>query len=242
MEITKDSIFNGAIKLYQPKKGYRVAIDPIILASVVDIKKEQTVLDVGCGVGTISLILKYLDKSQLITSIDVDPIMTDLCKKNAEVNDLSLDIINHGIEDDFLKNRCFDCIVTNPPFYDPDNFRSSEKKFTANFETINIKSWISFCIKRLNNLGYLYIIHIPEKLGAILASLGNLVGKIEIIPIYSRANQAAKRIIVRCKKGSREQLKILPGIISHQENNKYSGTLLSILNGNFSRTDWIKNK
>lgn len=242
MEITKDSIFNGAIKLYQPKKGYRVAIDPIILASVVAIKKGQTVLDVGCGVGTISLILKHLDKSQLITSIDVDPIMTDLCKKNADTNDLSLDIINHGIDADFLKNRCFDCIVTNPPFYDPDNFRSSEKKLTANFETVNIKSWISFCIKRLKNRGNFYIIHIPEKLGAILTALGDLVGKIEITPIHSHANQAAKRILISCKKGSREQLKILPGIISHQENNEYSGTLLSILNGNFSKTDWIKSK
>ena len=242
MEITKDSIFNGAIKLYQPKQGYRIAIDPIVLASVVNIKKGQTVLDVGCGVGTISLILKYLDKSQLITSIDIDPIMTDLCKRNAKLNKLNLDVINHGVDADFLKNRCFDCVVTNPPFYDPDSFRSSEKKFTANFETINIKSWISFCAKRLNNSGFLYIIHIPEKLGAILAALGDLVGKIEIIPIYSHANQTAKRIIIRCKKGSKEQLKILPGIISHQKNNEYTEFLRSILNGKFSEVNWIKSE
>jgi len=242
MEITEDSILNGAIRLCQPKCGYRVAIDPIILASVVEIRKNQTILDVGCGVGTISLILKHFDKSQLITSIDIDSIMTDLCRKNSEINNLPLNIINHEIDSDILKGESFDCVVTNPPFYDPDSFRSSEKKFTANFETIDIKSWISFCMKRLKNRGNFYIIHIPEKLGAILDSLGNLVGKIEIIPIYSHSNQSAKRIIVRCKKGSKEPLKILPEIVSHRENNEYTDLLKSVLSGNFSEVDWIKRK
>ncbi len=242
MEITEDSILNGAIRLCQPKCGYRVAIDPIILASLVEIRKNQTILDVGCGVGTISLILKHFDKSQLITSIDIDSIMTDLCRKNSGINDLPLNIINHEIDSDILKGESFDCVVTNPPFYNPDSFRNSEKKFTANFETIDIKSWISFCMKRLKNRGNFYIIHIPEKLGAILEALGNLVGKIEIIPIYSHPNQLAKRIIIRCRKGSREPLKISSGIVSHQENNEYTDFLKSILNGNFSEDNWIKRK
>lgn len=233
MEITEDSILNGAIKLCQPKCGYRVAIDPIVLASVVEIKKNQTILDVGCGVGTISLILKYLNRSQMITSIDIDSVMTDLCKKNSEINDLSLNVINHKVDSDLLRGENFDCIVTNPPFYDPDSFRISEKKLTANFETIDIKSWISFCMKRLKNRGNFYIIHIPEKLDAILASFKDMVGKIEIIPMYSHSNQSAKRIIIKCKKGSREPLKILPGIVSHQKNNEYTDLLRSILNGNF---------
>ena len=239
MEITKDSIFNGAISLYQPKHGYRVAVDPIILASIVEIKENQQILDVGCGVGTISLILKYLDKSQMVTSLDIDSGMTDLCRKNSEINDLPLDIINCGIDFNVLKDRNFDCIVTNPPFYAPDSFRSSERKLTSNFETINIKLWVSFCIKRLKNKGNFYIIHIPEKLSDILVAFGDSVGKIEIVPIYSHSNQFAKRIIVKCKKGSREPLKILPGIISHQKNNEYSDILKSILSGKFSKANWI---
>jgi tRNA1(Val) A37 N6-methylase TrmN6 len=239
MEITKDFIFNGAISLYQPKHGYRVAIDPLVLASIVEIKKNQTVLDVGCGVGTISLILKYFDKSQTVTSLDIDSFMTDLCRKNSEINNLPLNIINCGVDFNILKDKNFDCVVTNPPFYNPSNFRSSEKKFVANFETIDIKSWISFCMKRLKDKGNFYIIHIPEKLDDILAALRNSAGKIEIIPIYSHANQFARRIIIKCKKGSKEPLKISPGIISHKENNEYSDLLTAILSGKFSNSDWF---
>ncbi len=239
-EFTEDLILNGKIRLYQPKHGYRVAIDPILLASLVELKHEQTILDVGCGVGTISLILKYMDDSQNITSVDIDSTMTKLCKINSELNNLPLNIVNSPIGTNLLRNKIFDSVVTNPPFYCPKNFRSSEKKSTSNFETVNLKSWISFCLKRLKPRGNFYIIHLPERLEHILESLVNLAGKIEIFPIYSRQYEPAKRIIIRCKKMSREPLKILPGLVSHKNNNDYTDDLKLILNGNFSETNWIK--
>lgn len=238
MEITKfteDLILNGKIKLYQPKRGYRVAVDPILLASMVELKSKQTILDVGCGVGTISLILKYMDNSQTITGIDVDSVMTELCEKNSKENSLPLNIVNSPICSPLLKSKNFDTVVTNPPFYNPESFRSSEKKLTANFETASLKSWISFCLKRLKPNGNFYIIHLPERLKDILESLGSLVGKIEIFPIYSHQNEPAKRIIVKCKKASKEPLKILPGLVSHKDNNEYSDDMKLILSGNFQK-------
>lgn len=235
-EFTEDLILNGKIKLYQPKHGYRIAVDPILLASTVELNPNQTVLDVGCGVGTISLILKYMNNSQIITGLDIDPTMTELCKKNSKANLLPLNIINSSINSPLLRNKNFDTVVTNPPFYNPENFRSSEKKLTANFETVSLKSWISFCLKKLKPNGNFYIIHLPERLGDILKSLENLVGKIEISPIYSHKNKPAKRIIVKCKKASREPLKILPSLVLHRDNNEYTDDMKLILNGNFQKS------
>lgn len=235
MEFTEDFILNESIKIIQPKHGYRVAIDPILLADQVELKKNQSILDVGCGVGTISLILKYLENSQAVTSIDIDKNMIEFCKKNSEINNLPLNIIHHGIDFDFFKNMNFDCVVTNPPFYDSNNFRISKTKKFANFETIDVKTWLLFCVKRLKPGGHLYVIHLAEKLPQILSAISNKVGKIEIIPIYSYQNSNAKRIIVKCKKGSKESLKILPPIISHDETGNYSSSLKKILNGNFSQ-------
>lgn len=240
IEFTEDLILNGKIKLCQPKHGYRIAIDPILLASVVELKKEQTILDVGCGVGTISMILKYMDNSQNITCIDIDPIMTKLCQRNSKLNNLPLNIINCPIDSNLLNNETFDSVVTNPPFYNPENFRSSKKKSAANFETISLRSWISFCLKRLKPNGNFYIIHLPERLEHILESLRNLVGKIEIFPIYSHKNEPTKRIIIKCKKASKEPLKIMSGLVSHGDSNEYTNDMKLILSGNFSETDWIK--
>lgn len=113
---TDDSILNGKILLRQPKKGYRVAIDPIILASLIEPKDNQEILDVGCGVGAISLILKRKNRSAKITAIDIDENMCELCRYNSEKNSLELNVRNIGIES-MPRENLYDIIVTNPPFF-----------------------------------------------------------------------------------------------------------------------------
>ena len=212
LEVTEDYIWDGKIKLLQPKNGYRIALDPIILAKTVDIHPKQSILDAGCGVGTISLILKYLNASLNITSIDIDHEIIMLCRKNSQINQLPLDIIEGSIASSILKNRNFDCVVTNPPFYNAHNFRSSAAKKFANFETVDINIWLGACLKRLKSKGNLYIIHLPERIPEILDIVKQQAGKIEITPIYSRPNQDAKRVVIKARKGSRELLKITPPI------------------------------
>lgn len=103
-DFTDDTIMNGRILIRQPKKGYRVAMDPIVLASQVNLQQNQSVLDVGSGVGAISLILKSRVPSASVTSVDIDPKMCDLCRYNALKNGLNLDIHNASIEDFCVSN------------------------------------------------------------------------------------------------------------------------------------------
>lgn len=211
-DITEDYIFDGEIKLLQPRNGYRAAQDPVVLARQVELRPGQSILDVGCGVGTISLILKHLNRSQDITCIDIDPEMIDLCKKNSQINKLPLNITEGSINSPVLSDKNFDCVVTNPPFYNIHNFRASTTKKIANFETVDLQVWLKFCLKRLKSQGNLYIIHLPERVNEILDAVRLYVGKIEVTPLYSHPDRQAKRVIVKMRKGSREALKIMPPI------------------------------
>ena len=58
-DVTVDDFLSGAIKVAQPKSGYRAGIDPILLAASIPAKSGQTVLELGCGVGTVSLALAH---------------------------------------------------------------------------------------------------------------------------------------------------------------------------------------
>ena len=42
-DFTKDSFLGGGIKIWQPKKGYRAGIDPILLAASVNVSEGQKV-------------------------------------------------------------------------------------------------------------------------------------------------------------------------------------------------------
>ncbi len=225
---TDDSILNGKILLRQPKKGYRVAIDPIILASLIEPKDNQEILDVGCGVGAISLILKRKNRSAKITAIDIDENMCELCRYNSEKNSLELNVRNIGIES-MPRENLYDIIVTNPPFFSKESSRVSATKELANFETMELSEWISLCLNLLKNKGHFSIIHDTSRIGDILAAIKGRAGAAEVIPIFSKENKEAIRVVVKCVKGSFSKTKIHRGIVMHSEDGKYSEVAKKIL-------------
>ncbi len=48
-DVTTDALLGGRVRLYQPRHGYRVAIDPVFLAAAVPVVRGDRVLDVGRG-------------------------------------------------------------------------------------------------------------------------------------------------------------------------------------------------
>ncbi|MDR0677974.1 MAG: methyltransferase [Holosporaceae bacterium] len=247
LKLTEDSILNRKIKIFQPERGYRVAIDPIILSnfacgfnnrcrSKIATKK---ILDVGCGVGTISLILKMKESTSQITAIDIDERICEICRRNARINSLNVDVINVGLENInyVLKDKLFDQIVTNPPFFDEKLSRISESKKLANFETMNLSHWIVLCFKKLKSGGIFSMIHDASRIDDILCSLKNIAGSIQIIPIFPKINCRANRIIVTAKKSSKSASSILPGIVVHESNGSYSEAVREILSGSFLQSD-----
>ena len=233
MELTEDTILNGKIKLFQPKDGYRVALDPIILASFISPMPYRKILDVGCGVGTISLILKMKESAAEITAIDMDKEMCRICAQNSAVNELAMNILNVGIEDKTLpKELLFDHVVTNPPFFRKKSSHFSESKKLANFETISLVEWISLCINKLKNSGTFSIIHRASRLEEILSTLKNRAGAVKVVPIFSKSNKEANRVVVQAKKSSKSEMKMLPGIVVHLDDGSYSESLCRMLSGN----------
>jgi tRNA1Val (adenine37-N6)-methyltransferase len=57
--VTQDTFFNGRLRLKQHRGGYRYSIDAVILASAVQPKPGETLVDLGTGCGIIPLILAF---------------------------------------------------------------------------------------------------------------------------------------------------------------------------------------
>ncbi|MDR2107060.1 MAG: methyltransferase [Holosporaceae bacterium] len=225
------------MKLLQPKVGYRVAVDPIILAAFTTPRAGRKILDVGCGSGVISLILKLQEQSLRITALDIDAEMCCLCRRNAEINAADIRVVNGDIGNAkdiaSLKNECFDHVVTNPPFFERQSSRISETKRTSHFETLSLDDWIAGCLGRLKNGGTFSMIHLASRAGDILGALKNNAGSVQIIPIFPKADRDAGRVIILARKSGKSPTKIRPGIIVHNADGSYSDTMRRILSGNF---------
>ena len=56
-DVTHDSLFDGKLSIKQARKGYRFSIDAVILASSIQPKPRERIIDLGTGCGIIPMIL-----------------------------------------------------------------------------------------------------------------------------------------------------------------------------------------
>ena len=220
--VTTDDFLNGKIKLRQSVKGLRATSDAVLVAAAVKAKKYDSVLDVGAGNGVIGLCIGARVPVSL-TALEIQENLVQLIQENAALNDLRITVIRTDLFNapDPLKGRQFCHVVTNPPFYEATGrARANKEQAMAYMANFNLDKWLVYCLKHLRSRGTFTMIHRPELLGQILMILEQKLGAIEVIPIYSKSGQIAKRVIIRGVMGSRKPMVVLPGIVMHTQSDR----------------------
>jgi tRNA1(Val) A37 N6-methylase TrmN6 len=235
-DITDDTLLDGRVRLSQPARGYRVAIDAVLLAAAVPMRPGERVLDVGTGVGAAALCLLARQPQAQATGLEIQPALAALARCNAAAN---------GVEDRFevvegdiasppaglLAGR-FDHVMTNPPFARDDSGHPSPDagKATATVEGPGgLAAWIAFAIKMVRSGGTVTVIHQASRLADVLAGLGKGVGGIAVCPLWPAAGRSAGRVIVAARKGSRAPLTLHPGLVLHGADGRFTAEAEAIL-------------
>jgi tRNA1(Val) A37 N6-methylase TrmN6 len=226
-EYDENYLLNKKVVLYQPKGCYHASSDAVWLAaSVVKVKPEDKILDVGSGTGAVALCLaERLKQTNVeICGIEAQEVLCTAANESAKANGFGfVHFVCSPIENCTLEPCSFAHVVTNPPYSEDDMPSPNQSKAKAhNLQALNLESWLGFCIKMIKPQGFLYVIHRAEALENIVAYLHGRMGKIEIIPLYSKLGQPAKRIIVRAQKNSKAPLVIQSGVVVHENDGKYS--------------------
>ena len=230
-KVTTDDFLNGKVKLRQSVKGLRATSDAVLVAAAVKAKENDSVLDVGAGNGVIGLCIGARVPVQ-VTALEIQENLVQLIQENAALNDRKITVIRTDLfqRTDPLKGKQFHHVVTNPPFYDTTGRARSNmeqaKAYVANF---NLDKWLIYCLKHIRAKGTFTMIHRPEMLSEILMILGQKLGAIEIIPIYSKAGQPAKRVIIRGTLGSNKQTTLCQGIVLHTQTDKPTSSATLVL-------------
>jgi tRNA1(Val) A37 N6-methylase TrmN6 len=227
-----DSLLDGRVQVAQPAEGYRVALDAVLLAAAVDAAEGATVLDLGCGVGSVGLCLAWRRPDLVITGLDREPIFVATARANAARNGFAdrLDIIEADVRAPLP--RKFDHIAMNPPYLKAGTATISAHplKAAATAESeAKLADWIAAARDALQPGGVLTLIHRADRLDDVLAGVSRSFGGIAILPIHPKQDRPAKRIILRAQLGSREPMAILPGLILHEEDGAFTAAADSIL-------------
>ena len=190
-----NDLFDYDYKIFQNDDYFKFSIDSVLLAEFVDLKKNQKeLLDLCSGNAPIPMILNKKYGNRLnITAIELQKEIYDLGIKSLNYNKITnVDYCNCNVLD-VPKNFCnkkFDIITCNPPYfktYSEENINNNQIKAIARHEIeITLEQIIQISAKVINNQGYLYIVHRPERVADIIQYLKKYnFGLKKVQPIYN---------------------------------------------------------
>jgi tRNA1(Val) A37 N6-methylase TrmN6 len=233
---TVDTLLGGRVALDQPREGYRVAIDPVLLAASVPELKSGRVLDVGTGVGAAALCYAWRSPRAEVLGLELQPTLCEMAKENAARNGLQGDV--RFVCGDLQRPPSvvavggFDHVMANPPYL-PQNRadpKISDAKALSNVEgEAGLTEWIEFCLRIAAPNGAITMIHRADRLDEILAALHDRAGGIVVFPLWPKREVSPKRVIVRARTGSKAPLRISPGLVLHEQDGEYTERASEIL-------------
>ncbi|MGQ9693945.1 MAG: tRNA1(Val) (adenine(37)-N6)-methyltransferase [Thermodesulfobacteriota bacterium] len=229
-EETLDTLFGGQLQVIQKKEGYRFAIDALLLASFVQPRPQDQVIDLGTGCGIIPLILAYQKKAQKIVGVEIQPSLADLARRNVLINNFGgqIEIWERDFRELKEENRreFFDLVITNPPYrrLGAGRLNPHPEKAIARHElkaTLPDILQISYFILKEN--GRMVIIYPPSRVVDLFQELRqkHLEPK-KVQFIHSRLNEEACLVLVEALKGGRVQTEVLPPFILYATQGEYS--------------------
>lgn len=219
-KLSKDAFLGGKLTLSQPVKGYRAGADPVFLAASVPASSGDTVLDLGCGVGTALFCLMARVPGLVATGVEINPSYANIARQNAADTGFGADIHKSDLTmlPDTLRSQSFDHVITNPPFFDraDGSVAIDEGREIARGETVDLTNWIDACIRRISPKGTLSVVQRAERLPALLSALDGRLGDIRALPLVPRTGRPAKLVILRARKGARGAFQLLAPFVLHK--------------------------
>jgi len=222
-DFTEDSLLGGRVRLRQPREGYRVAIDPVLLAASIEAGAGDRVLDVGCGAGAAALCLAHRAAGCRVTGLDVDSAMVRLASDNIRLNRMQdrVDAVlgDLGRPPPRLAPGSFSHVMTNPPYLEAGKVTASPYagRRRANIEgEADLAGWLKFCILMAKAGGSVTVIHRADRLDGLIAAMQGQLGEIVVFPLWPKADSAsARRVIVRGRKDIRTPTRLAAGLVLH---------------------------
>jgi tRNA1(Val) A37 N6-methylase TrmN6 len=234
-DLTEDALLGGRIRVRQPARGYRVNVDTLLIAAAVEAPAGARLMEAGCGVGAALLAVAARSENTRLLGIERDQNIAAIARENVALNAMSerVEIVTGDALERNANWGVFDGVFVNPPFDGENEGRApAEARRNAHITDMSLRDWIGALADRLTGGAALTMIHRAAKTAELLAALEGRLGGVELIPIRPRAEGAAKRILVRARKGSRAPFRLLKGLDLHDRSGaKYVPEIEAIVRG-----------
>ncbi len=218
---TLDTLFEGRLKIFQSKTGYRFSIDALLLAHFARPRQGERVIDLGTGCGIIPAVLAFGRQLEKIVGVEIQPALADLARRNMTVNRISSRV---KIWEKDLKSltgktwrESFDVVISNPPYRELGSGRINprEEKALARHE---IRATLDDLLRAAHHLlkekGRLAVIYPAFRAADLIQEMGRFRLEPKRLQfVHSRTTGEARLVMVEAVKGGGRQVRVLPPLI-----------------------------
>jgi len=226
--------------LYQPTSGYCYNSDSIFLYDFISIfKPKGKLLDVGCGVGIISLLLSR-DFNIETSIIDKQDSMLIYARHNYALNGLTAKSYL-GDFTAFKTDEKFDTIISNPPFYDSNVTQSEDAHLNiARYaHHLPIGDFIAKVKKLLKPRGYFIFCYDAKQVDILLQTLRDEgINPEKMQFVHSKIDRDSKLVMIAARVGSKSMMQVLPPFVVFDNDSMYTKKAQAVFDR--AATDSIK--
>lgn len=232
MEVTHDHLLDGRVRYAQPAHGFRSGIEPIILAASIPLRPGERLLEGGSGAG--AALLAAAERVRTITGvgIEIDPDLARLAQSNARANDyetvmfVAADVLALPI------GGRFDHACANPPYHAGGGTRSPvlRRDRAKQLPDGSLHVWARALAEPLRHRGTLTFILPAALLSIGMRAMEDAGCRVDaVLPLWPKTGRPAKLILIQAIKGGRGYPRLLPGLVLHETDGRFTDAAAAIL-------------
>jgi tRNA1(Val) A37 N6-methylase TrmN6 len=230
-ERTVDVFLGGRMEAVQPAKAHhRSGLEALLLSAAISPDFAGTVIDLGAGAGVAGMAIAMRCSGARVTLVERDAEAIACAREalarsvnaafSARVSIVAADVVMPEAErvQAGIAREAADVVVMNPPFRDAGagSASPSAARHAAHVLDGGVEPWIRSAASALKPGGRLVVIYRADGLPEVLAALAGRFGDVAVLPVHPRAGRSALRILVAATKGSRGEMRLLPGLTLHE--------------------------
>ncbi len=230
--IKQDALPNGW-PILQSSGHFCFTMDAVLLAAFPILRRPLRIAELGSGTGAISLLLCARNGGCRVTGIELDPVLSGLCRHSIELNSLQeqAEILTADVRaiKALLPSGQFSLVVANPPYREKRRGRLRQGEMaqachevagdTADF--IKAATWL------LKNRGYFCLVQLPERLPELL----EICRQERLEPkrlrfVHAGPDKPPSIFLLEAVKGAKPGLAVLPPLFVYNKDGGYTDELL----------------
>jgi tRNA1(Val) A37 N6-methylase TrmN6 len=225
---TLDSICGGEVQVLQRRLGYRFTLDPILLAHFAVYEggaHRGRLIDLGTGSGIIPLVLAKRLGLKDITAVELQPRLYSLAERNVYLNrcEQQVALVQGDLRkvDQLFAPGSFSNVLCNPPYRACATGRSSltVEKAIARHEVACALPDVAVAARYLlTPRGGLCMVYPAARFAELAGVLREYQLDLKTARmVHPRADRPAKLVLLHAVKGGRADLRVLPPLVLHAE-------------------------